>query len=222
MSNPASSPKQVSLGAETAGLLIATFQDIYRQEVGAEEDVHRTLPFFASALGFVIAAIEYAVGQLPRLDSLMKGVPSAARQPLNHHVLARMWPVLLAAVLLAIAAALGTAVLGFLAAATRRLSYQRAGPETAQLQRAEALQAYYLQIGLVGEELDRAVSLDLQQQLLRDYAEVIPYNRALTLRRYTYRAYAIVCLLLSLLFALLATMSVLVASKTGLLLGAIK
>ena len=193
------------------------FQDVYRQEVGAEEDVHRTLPFFATALGFVIAAINYTVGQLPSLDAVTKADPMASRGLLNHHVLARIWPVLLATLLLVLAAALGVGVLGFLAAATRRLSYQRVGPETAHLARAEALQVYHAQLGLVGADLDAAVSVDLRQQLLDDYADVIPFNRALTLQRYTHRARAVSCLLLSLLFALLATMLVLVTGKTGLM-----
>ena len=45
-------------------MLLATFQDAYRQEIGVEEDVHRTLPFFATALGFIVAALNYAAGQL--------------------------------------------------------------------------------------------------------------------------------------------------------------
>jgi hypothetical protein len=113
---PASSQPQ-PLGAKTAPILVALFQDVYRQEVGAEEDVHRTLPFFATALGFVIAAVNYSVGQLPSLDSLMKAYPSAAGGILNHHVLAHTWPVLLALCRLVPAAALGVGVLGFLAVA---------------------------------------------------------------------------------------------------------
>lgn len=55
---------------ETTALLLATFADLYRQEVGAEEDVHRTLPFFGTALGIVIGALAYAAGRLPRLSDL--------------------------------------------------------------------------------------------------------------------------------------------------------
>jgi hypothetical protein len=205
------------IGAKTEAVLLAMFQDIYRQDVGAEEDVHRALPFFATALGFVIAAINYAAGQLPSLDALAGLYSTANGGLLNHHALAQIWPVLLATGLLVLAAALGAGVLGFLAAATRRLEYKRAGPETAQLARAKALQAYHAQLGLTGADLDEAVSLDLRQQILDDYADVIPYNRQATLRRYTHRARAVSCLLLSLLFALLATMLVLVAGKTGLL-----
>jgi hypothetical protein len=206
------------LGAKTATVLATMFQDVYRQEVGAEEDVHRTLPFFATALGFVIAAINYTVGQLPSLEALARALPTATGGILNHHVLARGWPVVLATFFLIFAAALGIAVLGFLAAATKRQNYRRVGPETAQLARAEALQAYHAQRGLVDTELDDAVSTDLRQQLLNDYADVIPSNRQLTLQRYTHRARAVSCLLLSLLFALLATTFVLLTGKTGFFL----
>jgi hypothetical protein len=30
--------------SQTTAFILATFSDLYRQEVGAEEDVHRTLP----------------------------------------------------------------------------------------------------------------------------------------------------------------------------------
>lgn len=220
MSNTSPTPQPAPLGPQTAPILLAMFQDVYRQEVGAEEDVHRTLPFFATALGFVVAAINYTVGQLPSLDAVTKAYPLARGGLLNHHVLARGWPIMLATFLLVLAAALGVGVLGFLAAATRRLSYKRAGPETVHLARAKALQSYHVQLGLAGDDLDEAVSLDLREQLLDDYADVIPYNRQLTLRRYTHRARAVSCLLLSLLFALLATMLVLATAKIGFLLKA--
>jgi hypothetical protein len=218
MSGPVAPAPAGALGAKTGALLLTLFQDVYRQEIGAEEDVHRTLPFFATALGFLIAAINYAVGQLPNLDALTRTYPWAEGGLLNHHSLARSWPVLLAMLLLVLAAALGLGVLGFLAAATKRLSYERAGPEPAQLRRAEELQLYHAALGLPDTALDDAVSLDLRQQLLDNFAVVIPHNRKLTLQRYQYRARAVSCLLLSLFFALLATILVLVAGKTGLLL----
>jgi hypothetical protein len=44
--------------------------DIYRQEIGAEEDAHRALPFFGTALGIVIGALAYAAGRLPKWPDL--------------------------------------------------------------------------------------------------------------------------------------------------------
>ena len=68
---PAASP-------ETTALLLATFADLYRQEVGVEEDVHRTLPFFGTALGIVIGALAYAAGRLPKLSGLVSVYGRAA------------------------------------------------------------------------------------------------------------------------------------------------
>jgi hypothetical protein len=51
---------------ETTTFLLMTFAEFYRQEVGAEEDVHRSLPFFGTALGLVIGALAYAAGRLPK------------------------------------------------------------------------------------------------------------------------------------------------------------
>ena len=50
---------------ETAKLLLATFQDRYRTEAQADEDVFRTLPFFATSLGLVLAAVGFVATRLP-------------------------------------------------------------------------------------------------------------------------------------------------------------
>src|SRR5271165_369501 len=158
------------------------FQDIYRQEVGAEEDVHRTLPFFATALGLIIAALNYAASQLPSEDAITKSCGVGQRW------FACRWPVLLSGSFLAIAIGASFGVLWYLAAATRRRDYERVGPEEAQLARAQALQEYHRALGLTGADLDGAVVTDLREQLLEDYAEVIPLNRNLTRQRYRFRA----------------------------------
>jgi len=55
---------------ETTTFLLTTFAEFYRQELGAEEDVHRSLPFFGTALGLVIGALAYAAGRLPKWMAL--------------------------------------------------------------------------------------------------------------------------------------------------------
>lgn len=55
---------------ETTTLLLTTFAEFYRQELGAEEDVHRSLPFFGTALGLVIGALAYAAGRLSKWMTL--------------------------------------------------------------------------------------------------------------------------------------------------------
>ncbi len=215
---PAATPEPPPLGDHTAPILLAMFQDFYRQEVGAEEDVHRTLPFFATALGLIVAAINYAAGQLPAWDALTKACPQGRGRLLYGPMLSCGWPALLAAALLVLAALLGIGVLALLAAATKRRAYKRVGPEAAHLARAKALQAYHQGLGLTGPALDEAVALDLREQLLNDFAQVIPLNRELTLQRYRLRARAVSWLLWSLLSALVATMSLLATTKSGFLI----
>ena len=206
------------LGDLAAGMLLATFQDAYRQEIGAEEDVHRTLPFFATALGFIVAALNYAAGQLPSWDNLSRSCPRGGGVPLNHHMLACDWPVMTAVALLVASAAFGIGTLAYLAAATRRRGYRRVGREPAQIERARDLLAFHASQGLAGNALDKAVLLDLRQQVLDDLAMAVSFNRDLTLSRYAFRARAVAFLLASLLLAMAATMLVLVIAKTGFLI----
>jgi hypothetical protein len=72
---PAESP-------EAAALLLATFAELYRQEIGAEEDVHRALPFFGTALGIVVGTLAYAAGRLPRWPDIMTTLGAGPRSGL--------------------------------------------------------------------------------------------------------------------------------------------
>ncbi len=107
-----------ALWGRTQDLLLATYAEFYRHEVGAEEDVHRTLPFFGTALGLVIGAIAYGAGRLP---------PWQEAQP--------KWPFVLAAALLVLSLCEAGAVLFWLGRAIARRNYRRIGPEVACLLR---------------------------------------------------------------------------------------
>ena len=54
MSDASSTIAEQPLPPDTTALLLTAFADLYRQEVTAAEDVHRTLPFFGTALGIVV------------------------------------------------------------------------------------------------------------------------------------------------------------------------
>jgi hypothetical protein len=97
--------------------MLATIADLYRQEVGAEEDVHRTLPFFGTALGIIIGALAYAAGRLPKWSDLTahRGMIAFAA----------------ATVLLGLAVIEAGCVLVFISRAIARRDYRRIGPETA-------------------------------------------------------------------------------------------
>ncbi|WP_294073978.1 hypothetical protein [Sphingomonas sp.] len=217
LGTPHTPAEEAAVGEKAGNILLAMYQDFYRQEVGAEEDVHRTLPFFATALGLIIAALNYAAGQLPAWHEVQGNCRDAAGQTYWLSVLGCAWPAVLVALLLVGAAVLAVGVLVLLALATRRRDYRRVGPEPAQLERARALAAYHRGRGLVGDELDAAVAVDLRDQLLADFAEVIPLNRDQNLRRYKRRALAVSYLLWSLFCALAGTILILATTKFGLL-----
>ncbi len=186
---------------ETTALLLATFADLYRQEVGAEEDVHRSLPFFATALGIVIGALAYAAGRLPPWPDLV-----------SHRA-----AFLAAATLLTLAIGEAGCVLVFLSRAIARRDYQRVGPEPQFHLRLRELQGYYQRQSLTAEALDRALLDDLRQLLIESYLVSTPANRMLTRQRYAFRARASMHLVRSLIWALSATSVIFVADKLGYL-----
>ncbi len=190
------------LPASTA-LVLATFADLYRQEVAAEEDVHRTLPFFGTALGIVIGALAYAAGRLPNWRGLAD-LPARIAFSAS-------------AVLLGLAILEAGLVLVWLSRAIARRDYQRIGPEPALLERLAALRAYHRTHDRAGAVEEGEVAEDLRQVLIESYATVSPANRALNQRRLHYRALAASHLVRSLIWALAATTFIFVSDKLGAL-----
>ncbi len=154
-------PTEPSATPETTAFLLATFADLCRQEVGGEEDVHRALPFFGTALGIVIGALAYAAGRLPKWPDL------AMDRGLIAFVTAD--------VLLGLAVVEAGCVLIWISLAIARHNYQRIGPETGLRARVAELQAYYDAEGISGEQQDRELLKDTRQMLLEllhhDHAE---------------------------------------------------
>jgi hypothetical protein len=183
--------------------LLATFADLYRQEVASEEDVHRTLPFFGTALGIVIGALAYAAGRLPNWPSL-----SMERGRMAFAV---------AATLLGLAILEAGCVLVWVSRAIARRDYQRVGPEPALRARLSALRAYYGATGVIGEQQDARLVADMRQTLLDSYTAATPANRDLNQRRTTFRARAASHLVRSLIWALAATTVILVSDKLSVL-----
>lgn len=183
--------------------MLSTFADLYRQEIGAEEDVHRTLPFFGTALGIVIAALAYAAGRLPKWTELP-----------THRAMAVF---AVATVLLSLAVIKAGFVLVFISRAIARRDYRRIGPETALRTRLSELQAYYEGQGATGDVQDAELVKDMQQVLLDSYTTVTPINRGLNQRRYRFRSLASSNLVRSLIWALGATIVIFAADKLGYL-----
>src|SRR6266851_3732127 len=184
---------------ETTALLLTTFADLYRQEVGAEEDVHRTLPFFGTALGIVIGAVAYAAGRLPRWSDLTTDRALVA--------------FIIATTLLGLAIIEAGGVLVWVSRAIARRDCQRVGPEPALRARLAELQAYYDGQGIAGDQQDKKLAVDMQQTLLDSYAAATPANRNLNQRRYKFRARASSHLVRSLIWALGATSVIFLTDK---------
>jgi hypothetical protein len=192
---------ETAAAPETAALLLATFADLYRQEIGAEEDVHRSLPFFGTALGIVIGALAYAAGRLPKWPDLTTKLGVGL--------------FLASAGLLAFAVFEAACVLCFISRATARRDYKRIGPETALLSRLRDLQAFYAGQEGATDAQDRKLLPDMRQVLLDSYSAVTPVNRGINQRRYLFRAKAAAHLVRSLIWALGATTVIFVADKLG-------
>jgi hypothetical protein len=198
---PASPEPQAS--PEVTALLLTTFADLYRQEVGAEEDVHRTLPFFGTALGIVIASLAYAAGRLPKWPDLPPG--------------AGLYAFYAAAVLLTLAVLEAGCVLVWISFAIARRNHERIGPEADLRARVAELQAYYDTQSLTGAARDKELLEDVRQMLLDSYAATTPANRNRNQQRYKYRAWASLHLVRSLIWALSATSVIFIADKLAYL-----
>jgi hypothetical protein len=190
---------------KATAFLLAAFADMYRQEVVAEEDVHRTLPFFGTALGVVIAAIVYVASRLPPLPGV------ATRR--------QTWVFWLALTLLALATLDAAGVLWRISRAAALRQYERIGPEPALYSRFLELQAFHARETGSDAAADDALIIDMQQGLLESYTIVTPGNRVLTRRAYRHRALAFSHLMRSLMWALGATIIIFVADKLGYLPG---
>jgi hypothetical protein len=188
---------------EVTAFMLSTFADLYRQEVSAEEDVHRTLPFFGTALGIVIGALAYAAGRLPKWTDLATYRAEAV--------------FIAASVLLALAVLEAGFVLVFISRAIARRDYRRIGPETALRTRLSELQVYYEGQGTTGDAQDAELVNDMRQTLLDSYTTVTPINRGLNQRRYKFRSLAASHLVRSLIWALAATTVIFAADKLGYL-----
>jgi hypothetical protein len=203
-SEPEPTETEPSPTSKTTDFLLSTFTDLYRQEVAAEEDVHRTLPFFGTALGIVIGALAYAAGRLPKWSDV---------QAFGHGRIA-FW---VASVLLTLAIVEAIFVLAFISRAISRRNYQRLGPESALRTRVDELEDYYRDQGISGVDRDAAIADDMRQTLLDSYTAVTPANRNLNQRRYRFRALASSHLVRSLIWALVATTMIFMSDKLGYL-----
>jgi hypothetical protein len=193
--------------------MLALLQDLNRQEAGAEEDVHRTSPFFATALRLIMASLSYSATQLPSWSAIV-GACRAVKPPvLPWFVVPCAWPALLTGVRLVCVVCLSVAVLVFLGLATRKGDYMRLGPEANLIDGTRQIHAHY--VGQGADDVDNLVLVSVREQLLEPLARAAAANREATQERYHDRARAVACLRWSLFFGLLATTPIVVTTKFG-------
>jgi hypothetical protein len=213
------SPAAPQTSPEVTALLLATFADLYRQEVGAEEDVHRTLPFFGTALGIVIASLAYAAGRLPKWSDLPvvwgHNVVTAAVGLPYVPTDGGQYAFFTAVCLLFLAVIEAGCVLVWISYAVVLRKYERIGPEANLRARLVALHDYYDEQGITGDIRDKELLEDVRQMLLDSYTTTTPLNRHVNQERYKYRARASLHLVRSLIWALGATSVIFMVDKLG-------
>lgn len=137
--------------------LESVFKDAFKRELEADENVARTLPFFAAALAFAATLYNFIFGRLPPL----------ALSPFS---------VVLHS-LLAIAVGCLVAVLWNLMQAVYVREYRLPPKESEQLKWSEELEAHFKAEGYTPKTVSDRVVAELRAQMLREYAAAAEHNR---------------------------------------------
>ncbi len=203
MSNAPDGPTDEPLPPKTTAFLLATFADLYRQELSAAEDVYRTLPFFSTALGIVVAAMAYGASHLPKWADLA--------------LCSQRIAFLLAATLLGLALREGGFVLYWLSSAIRKTDTGSGIPRMpvernlrdALRERRASLSA----TGVLMPDLDKVLVEAASEALIQSYIGNNPAARELNKQRYQSRANASRHLIQGLIWVLCATTVIFAADK---------
>ncbi len=137
--------------------LEGVFKDAFRRELEVDENVARTLPFFAATMALVVTLFGYAVSKLPP--------PALGFVSLSLHLL------------LGFGALCLVLVVASLFQIVRVREYRIPPKETEQIKWAEALKAYHGARGLTGPALDDQVVAALRDRMIIEYAEGAEHNR---------------------------------------------
>ncbi|NGM20980.1 hypothetical protein G3576_13230 [Roseomonas stagni] len=163
------------------------FGDNYRKEIDQEENIWRSLPFFAASLALQLAAIVGLASNLPALTAAL------------------WWAV---ATLLGCVALSSLATIGFLAASIAPARFRYLAPEpdlrtyALSLAAAEAAQRAATGQTEAGPPPPDGLTV-LKNEMARQYAVATHNNRLINQRRATRRAWAGLCMLASVLATLI-------------------
>lgn len=148
--------------------LESVFEDAFKRELEVDENVARTLPFFAATLALVVTLYGYATTKLP---------------PLEFQFLS----LLLHLLLLAGAGCLGGVVYSLFQAVRARV-YRLPPKETELIAWADGLKAYYAEQAISPEAADEKVAGDLRRRMILEFAEGVEHNRAANVPKLKARA----------------------------------
>lgn len=148
--------------------LESVFKDAFKRELEVDENVARTLPFFAATLALVVTLYGYATTKLPPLEW-------------------RFLSVLLHVLLLAGAACLAGVVYSLFQAVRARV-YRLPPKETELVAWAAGLKAFYAEQGMSPEAADDKVAGDLRSRMIVEFAEGVEHNRAANVPKLKARA----------------------------------
>jgi hypothetical protein len=158
-----------------------TLADAYRKEIDQEENIWRSLPFFAATIAFQLAALFNTVERLPARTT---------------------WPGVVALALLAIAAAATVVALAFLAASIFPSTFRYIAPEPDLLAYATGLDedaAAAIAAGTGGAADPETI---LKLTLAHQYALATDHNRRINQRRARWRSIAGLATLASVLITI--------------------
>lgn len=138
--------------------LESVFKDAFKRELEVDENVTRTLPFFAATLALVVTLYGYASTKLPPLES----------RPLS----------LLLHLFLIVGAGGLAGVVFSLFQAVRAREYRIPPKETELIAWAEGLKTFYGEQGMNPATADEKVAADLRARMIMEFAEGVEHNRA--------------------------------------------
>jgi hypothetical protein len=154
--------------------------DAFKREFDQDENVVRSLPFFAAALVLVVTTLGFVGRDLPELAITFLSIT--------------------AHLLLAAAGVCICGVLVHLVNAVRPRSYQLPASETLLRDWTAELRGFHAEQGHAGEALEAAVVADLRTRMIEEFAGAATHNRALNIAKAFARAQALLYLLGALAF----------------------
>lgn len=163
------------------------FADSYKREFDQDENVVRSLPFFAASLALVVTLVGYSVQTL---------LPVSAGGALNKPV-----PLAILALPLLAVCWSSMSVLFNLFAAVRPRTYVSPPPEAELRNWADQLRNYYVNRGLSPVDIEQAILLDLRTLMIDEYAKSAAAYRKNNKEKMFARSQALSRLVMALVFS---------------------